>query len=138
MKPEPIAWIYQNANTEHQYLVWHKQEGGRNWMPLFTLQDVQDAILAEREACAKLAAEPQFWKLPSFTHQPSDRTIGRIEGEKEMSRQITAAIRARGEKPPVKSYCGGVPNYCTPVDNVNINDKRVHKIEKSVHEEKNG
>ena len=54
MKPEPIAWIYQNANTEHQYLVWHKQEGGRNWTPLFTLQDVQDAVLAEREACAKV------------------------------------------------------------------------------------
>jgi hypothetical protein len=57
MKPEPIAWVYQNANTEHQYLVWHKQEGGRNWTPLFTLQDVQDAILAEREACAKVVEE---------------------------------------------------------------------------------
>ena len=54
MRPEPFAWAYQNANTEHQYLVWHKQEGGRNWMPLFTLQDVQEAILAEREACAKV------------------------------------------------------------------------------------
>ena len=53
MKPDPIAWVYQNANTEHQYLVWHKQEGGRNWTPLFTLQDVQDAILAEREKVAQ-------------------------------------------------------------------------------------
>ena len=64
MKPEPFAWAYQNANTEHQYLVWHKQEGGRNWMPLFTLQDVQEAILAEREACAKvcdvLAVHPEY------------------------------------------------------------------------------
>lgn len=55
MNAEPIAWIYQNANTEHQYLVWHKQEGGRNWTPLFTLTDVQEAILAEREACAVIA-----------------------------------------------------------------------------------
>ena len=54
MNPEPFAWAYQNANTEHQYLVWHKQEGGRNWIPLFTLTDVQEAILAEREACAKV------------------------------------------------------------------------------------
>jgi hypothetical protein len=38
------------------------------------------------------------------------------------------------EKPWVKTYAGGKPNYCTPVDNLNINDKRVHKIEKSVHE----
>jgi hypothetical protein len=64
MKPEPFAWAYQNANTEHQYLVWHKQEGGRNWMPLFTIQDVQEAILAEREACAKvcdvLAVHPEY------------------------------------------------------------------------------
>lgn len=57
MTAEPFAWAYQNANTEHQYLVWHKQEGGRNWMPLFTLQDVQEAILAEREACAKVCEE---------------------------------------------------------------------------------
>ena len=53
MKPDPIAWVYQNANTEHQYLVWHKQEGGRNWTALFTLQDVQEAILAEREKVAQ-------------------------------------------------------------------------------------
>lgn len=65
MKPEPFAWAYQNANTEHQYLVWHKQEGGRNWMPLFTLQDIQEAILAEREACAKLCDEIaiDMWNL---------------------------------------------------------------------------
>lgn len=52
---------------------------------------------AEREECAKVAMEPQFWRLPNFTHAPSDRVIGRIEGEKEMSRRITAAIRARGQ-----------------------------------------
>ena len=77
MKPDPIAWVYQNANTEHQYLVWHKQEGGRNWTPLFTLQDVQDAILAEREACAKVAEEPY-----EFTSEESHR--------------IATAIRERG------------------------------------------
>lgn len=74
MKPEPFAWAYQNANTEHQYLVWHKQEGGRNWMPLFTLQDVQEAILAEREACAKVCE--------SYI----------VEG---IGREMAAAIRAR-------------------------------------------
>jgi len=63
MKPDPIAWVYQNANTKHQYLVWHKQEGGRNWTPLFTLQDVQDAILAEREACAELVWPMQQVKV---------------------------------------------------------------------------
>ena len=66
MKPEPFAWAYQNANTEHQYLVWHKQEGGRNWMPLFTLQDVQEAILAERETCAKVCEEIKGVKLQGY------------------------------------------------------------------------
>ena len=66
MKPEPFAWAYQNANTEHQYLVWHKQEGGRNWMPLFTLTDVQEAILAEREACAKVCEEIKGVKLQGY------------------------------------------------------------------------
>jgi hypothetical protein len=82
MKPEPFAWAYQNANTEHQYLVWHKQEGGRNWMPLFTIQDVQEAILAEREACAKvcdvLAVHPEY--------------------ASDITKVAAQAIRARGEK----------------------------------------
>jgi len=88
MKPEPIAWVYQNANTEHQYLVWHKQEGGRNWMPLFTLQDVQDAILAEREACAELAMRG--------TNEPvQTKTLEILRKERK---RIAAAIRARGEE----------------------------------------
>jgi len=32
---EPVAWIYQNANTEREYLVWQKGTGGRNWRPLY-------------------------------------------------------------------------------------------------------
>ena len=82
MKPEPFAWAYQNANTEHQYLVWHKQTGGRNWMPLFTLTDVQEAILAEREACAKvcdvLAIHPEY--------------------ASDVTKLAASAIRARGQK----------------------------------------
>ena len=38
------------------------------------------------------------------------------------------------EKPWVKSYCGGKPNYCTPVDNVDISEECVHKTDKSIHE----
>ena len=33
---EPVAWIYQNANTDTEYLVWKRSEGGRNWRPLYT------------------------------------------------------------------------------------------------------
>ena len=84
MKPDPIAWVYQNANTEHQYLVWHKQEGGRNWTPLFTLQDVQEAILAEREAIAK-----------SLDKQ-ADLACDEID--RQWAQEMAAAVRARGEK----------------------------------------
>ena len=88
MKLDPIAWVYQNANTEHQYLVWHKQEGGRNWMPLFTLQVVQDAILAERSACAELVLQG--------TDEPvQTKTLEILRKERE---RIAEAIRARGDK----------------------------------------
>ena len=46
------------------------------------------------------------------------------------------------EKPPVKSYCGGKPNYCTPevthdVNAVNMSQERVNETAKREHEEKN-
>jgi hypothetical protein len=49
---------------------------------------------------------------------------------------------AQEEKPPVKSYCGGKPNYCTPevtpdVDAINISQERVDETAKREHEEKN-
>ena len=38
-------------------------------------------------------------------------------------------------KPPVKSYCGGKPNYCTPdVDAVNMSQERVDETAKREHE----
>jgi len=33
---QPVAWIYQNANTNHEYLVWKSSPGGRNWRALYT------------------------------------------------------------------------------------------------------
>ena len=46
---------------------------------------------------------------------------------------------AQEEKPPVKSYCGGKPNYCTPevtpdVDAVNISQERVDETAKGEQE----
>ena len=35
VQAEPVAWRYQNANTDHVYLVWERGTGGRNWTPLF-------------------------------------------------------------------------------------------------------
>jgi len=76
-----------------------------------------DEVLAEREACAKVA----------------DKVV---EG-KLWFNDLPAAIRARSEKPPVKSYCGGKPNYCTPdpnVDAVNMSQERIDETAKREHE----
>jgi len=73
----------------------------------------------EREACAKLV-----------------EADGLARGDEGLV-FIKAAgrIRARSENPPVKSYCGGKPNYCTPdVDAVNISAERVDKTAKGKRE----
>ena len=75
----------------------------------------------EREACAKLVE--------------ADGLARGAEGLVFI--KAAGRIRARGEKPWVKTYAGGKPNYCTPVDNVYMSEERVHKTDKSIHEEKN-
>ena len=90
-----------------------------------------DEVLAEREACAKLCDE--------------------LAERGFVAEGCAIAIRARSEKPPVKSYCGGKPNYCTPevtpevttqvttqvtedVDAVNMTQKPVDETAKGEHE----
>ena len=47
---------------------------------------------------------------------------------------IVAEVGIWGEKPWVKTYCGGVPNYCTPVDAVNMTPEPVDETAKREHE----
>jgi hypothetical protein len=55
---------------------------------------IESAILAEREACAKVAE--QFGpNRPIVAERPSERIVGRWEGEQAASSSIAAAIRAR-------------------------------------------
>ena len=63
-----------------------------------TRDAIRWAMQQERDACAKLV-----------------EADGLARGDEGLV-LIKAAgrIRARSEKPPVKSYCGGKPNYCTP------------------------
>ena len=57
---------------------------------------VQKAIEAEREACANVAE--QFGpNRPIVAARPSERIVGRWEGEQAASSSIAAAIRARGQ-----------------------------------------
>jgi hypothetical protein len=48
---------------------------------------------------------------------------------------ITALRQALDDKPPVKTYAGGKPNYCTPdVDAVNMSQESVDETAKGEHE----
>ena len=79
---------------------------------------VQRAVEDEREACAKIV-----------------EADGLARGNEGLV-LIKAAgrIRARGEKPPVKTYAGGKPNYCRPVDAVNMSQESVDETAKSEHD----
>lgn len=92
VEQEPVAWIYQNSNTDKEYLVWCKSEmGGRNWRPLYAhpqpprqpLTDVQIQALADAhmEAFAQFVGAGEVW----------------FEGEKEFARAIERAHGIIGE-----------------------------------------
>ena len=63
-------------------------------------------------------------------------------GDSYKTHNAASALRqalAQEEKPPVKSYCWGKPNYCTPevtpdVDAVNMSQERVDETAKREHE----
>jgi hypothetical protein len=57
---------------------------------------IDEAVLAEREACAKLA-EQYGPNRPIVAVRPSERIRGQWEGEQAASGGISAAIRARGQ-----------------------------------------
>lgn len=63
----------------------------------FIYRLVNWAVDKEREACAEIVeAEASQYAEPTWAFE------------------IINDIKARGEKPPVKTYAGGKPNYCTP------------------------
>jgi hypothetical protein len=54
---------------------------------------------------------------------------------KHKAPEIAEALRqALDDKPAVKTYCGGIANYCTPVDAVNMSQDRVDETAKGEHE----
>lgn len=57
---DPVAWRYQNANTEHVYLVWDKGTGGRNWTPLYAIPPNTDALLDQALEWIEAQPEPRM------------------------------------------------------------------------------
>ena len=56
----------------------------------------------------------------------------RCQGDKAITTLRQAIEQA--EKPWVKTYCGGKPNYTTPVDGIDISQERVDETVKHEHE----
>jgi hypothetical protein len=79
------------------------REAGFSEVAIRTPQDLKRfaalVAAAEREACAKVAAEHEcYLHRIRFDSMPSDLTRGRMDGERSASFDIAAAIRARDKK----------------------------------------
>jgi hypothetical protein len=93
-------------------IVWMMDKGyatGHGDTVVDLLQELEWQVAErEREACAKVAESYE----PTCDSCPSGAAIA------IRSRGIDGArvgeVGVWGEKPPVKTYCGGKPNYCTP------------------------
>ena len=91
---------------------------------------VLTAVLAEREACAKVCDDLAANDKLSNYYAVAARAI-RARG---VDLAKVGEVGVWGEKPWVKTYCGGKPNYCTPVDAVNMSQECVDETAKGEHE----
>jgi len=101
---------------------------------LETLWDILDDI----DTASDMAKENDAWyrkRVEALQKKRWDTTIT-TDGYKLKGGPVEALRQAlaQEEKPPVKTYCGGKPNYCTPVDAVNMSQERVDETAKREHE----
>lgn len=118
-QPEPLELISPEPNigplefwkehqekgeTESPYVI---EDGLKHWQapinkpisysaggqPLFTSQDVEEAVKAEREACAALMDEVGA----IYTHVSGQTIVNGMTGDIEETRDAAAVIRARGD-----------------------------------------
>ena len=108
---------------------------------LETLWDILDDI----DTASDMAKENDAWYRKRVEALQKKRwdTMITTDGYKLKGGPVEALRQALDDKPAVKSYCGGKPNYCTPevtgevtgdVDAVNISQERVDETVKSEHE----
>ena len=84
-----------------------------------------------------LAALEQYTNVVTSVNDPNS-WVTVADGGKPARDAITALRAAieQAEKPWVKTYAGGKPNYTEPVDAVDINQERVDGTAKREHEQK--
>lgn len=88
--------------------------------------------MTDLRKAAEMALEAlESWQKTCLDCGRASDELGRATAPIQALRQALAQT----EKPPVKSYCGGKPNYCTPdVDAVNMSQERVDETAKREHE----
>ena len=122
MTKDEIIQMAEDCGIRHRYYEIPVSKKG-----IVTVESCTDRLLkfadlvaeTEREACAKVV-----------------EADGLARGDEGLV-LIKAAgrIRARGDKPPVKTYAGGKPNYCTPdVDAVDTSQEYVDETAKGKHD----
>ena len=94
--------------------------------------------MTDLRKAAEMALEVLTLINQDFEKHRATLPIGRQSELCKASLTLRQAL-AQTEKPPVKSYCGGKPNYCTPevtpdVDAVNMTQERVDETAKREHE----
>ena len=82
------------------------------------------------EAFEQIHESCGFVKEESEIHKDAKDLATEVRKDCNKYMEALRQALAQEEKPPVKSYCGGKPNYCTPevtpdVDAVNMSQERV-------------
>jgi len=94
---------------------------------LETLWDILDDI----DTASDMAKENNAWyrkRVEALQKKRWDTTIT-TDGYKLKGGPVEALRQALQEKPPVKTYCGGKPNYCTPEERewVGLTDEELNQ-----------
>lgn len=71
------------------------------------------------EESGRMNSKPDLQKAAKMALEYFENAYGLEDAEVAIKEALEEAL-AQIEKPPVKSYCGGKPNYCTPEETLTL------------------
>jgi hypothetical protein len=101
MNIKPSAWMKElptEEGVERAVRTTTVKEVADDWeqaIPLYTDDDLRSAVLAEREACAKIADDEANDAMTAGEHNPKSNAAWNIS---LTAKRVADAIRARGGK----------------------------------------
>jgi hypothetical protein len=78
------------------------------------MRDLRKAVEMALEAFEQIHESCGFVKEESEIHKDAKDLATEVRKDCNKYMEALRQALAQEEKPPVKSYCGGKPNYCTP------------------------